>query len=110
MLIVCPNCSTSYAIEPGSLGSEGRTVRCARCKATWFADASAAEMPALAEAASDASEAYESPGVIRPDRGTGPADSDIEPADEHVAAPVDAPQEDLPTPMPAAIGDAPSLV
>ena len=39
MLIVCPNCATSYLIEPTSVGSAGRTVRCARCKTTWFAAA-----------------------------------------------------------------------
>ena len=38
MLIVCPNCSTSYAIETASLGAAGRTVRCARCKTNWFAE------------------------------------------------------------------------
>jgi predicted Zn finger-like uncharacterized protein len=37
MLIVCPNCTTSYTIDPTALGAGGRTVRCARCKATWFA-------------------------------------------------------------------------
>jgi predicted Zn finger-like uncharacterized protein len=37
MLIVCPNCATSYMVDPTSLGSGGRTVRCARCKTTWFA-------------------------------------------------------------------------
>ncbi|MGB7259678.1 MAG: MJ0042-type zinc finger domain-containing protein [Pseudolabrys sp.] len=37
MLIVCPSCATSYMIEPASLGPAGRKVRCARCKATWFA-------------------------------------------------------------------------
>jgi predicted Zn finger-like uncharacterized protein len=37
MLIVCPNCATSYLIDPTSVGSAGRTVRCARCKTTWFA-------------------------------------------------------------------------
>ena len=37
MLIVCPNCATSYMIDPSALGSGGRTVRCARCKSTWFA-------------------------------------------------------------------------
>src|SRR5262245_12322819 len=110
MLIVCPNCSTSYAIEPGSLGSEGRTVRCARCKTTWFADASAAEVPAVAEAASEASDAYESPGVIRPDRGTGPGGGDVALAEEHMAAPDDPAREASPILMPAAIADAPSLV
>jgi predicted Zn finger-like uncharacterized protein len=37
MNIVCPNCSTSYAIDPATLGPNGRTVRCARCKETWIA-------------------------------------------------------------------------
>jgi len=37
MLIVCPNCTTSYQIDPASVGPAGRTVRCARCKTTWFA-------------------------------------------------------------------------
>ncbi len=37
MLIVCPSCATSYVIEPAALGAGGRMVRCARCKATWFA-------------------------------------------------------------------------
>src|SRR5476651_1314218 len=39
MLIVCPSCSTSYLIDPASVGPAGRTVRCARCKMTWFAGA-----------------------------------------------------------------------
>ncbi len=37
MLIVCPNCATSYMVDQGSLGPGGRTVRCARCRRTWFA-------------------------------------------------------------------------
>jgi predicted Zn finger-like uncharacterized protein len=37
MLIVCPSCATSYMIDPAALDPGGRTVRCARCKVTWFA-------------------------------------------------------------------------
>ncbi len=37
MHIVCPHCTTSYAINPGTLGASGRTVRCSRCKETWLA-------------------------------------------------------------------------
>lgn len=37
MLIVCPTCATSYMIDPASVEPSGRAVRCARCKATWFA-------------------------------------------------------------------------
>jgi predicted Zn finger-like uncharacterized protein len=37
MHIVCPHCTTSYAIKLSSLGANGRTVRCSRCKETWLA-------------------------------------------------------------------------
>src|SRR3954451_14084170 len=39
MHIVCPHCTTSYAIKLASLGANGRTVRCSRCKETWVAHA-----------------------------------------------------------------------
>jgi predicted Zn finger-like uncharacterized protein len=37
MLIVCPSCTTAYRIELSTLGAAGRSVRCARCRAVWFA-------------------------------------------------------------------------
>jgi predicted Zn finger-like uncharacterized protein len=37
MLIVCPNCATSYEVEPPALAPDGRSVRCARCQKVWFA-------------------------------------------------------------------------
>jgi predicted Zn finger-like uncharacterized protein len=37
MLLVCPNCATSYQIDTASFGSAGRSVRCVRCRSTWFA-------------------------------------------------------------------------
>ncbi len=37
MLIVCPNCATSYQVEASSLGATGRSVRCVRCQKVWFA-------------------------------------------------------------------------
>jgi predicted Zn finger-like uncharacterized protein len=45
MLIVCPSCATSYQIDAASVGAQGRMVRCARCRATWFASAPRAEDP-----------------------------------------------------------------
>lgn len=53
MLIVCPSCATSYDLSAKALGA-GRSVRCARCKTTWFATAEVATeeaMPAAAAAA-----------------------------------------------------------
>lgn len=92
MLIVCPTCTTSYDVDPTSLGPAGRTVRCARCKTSWFASAQShpvgdfvADVIAEAEARDAASataarddisdetpdDAYETPsvgnGVIMPD-------------------------------------------
>ena len=37
MQIVCPHCETSYQVDPTSVGSSGRSVRCARCRTVWFA-------------------------------------------------------------------------
>jgi predicted Zn finger-like uncharacterized protein len=59
MRIVCPHCTTSYAIDLATLGGAGRTVRCSRCKETWLArpqDAieAVALAPAMAEAGGQA--------------------------------------------------------
>jgi predicted Zn finger-like uncharacterized protein len=59
MRIVCPHCTTSYAIDLATLGGAGRTVRCSRCKDVWLArpqDAVEAEtpVPAMAEAGGQA--------------------------------------------------------
>jgi predicted Zn finger-like uncharacterized protein len=54
MPIVCPHCTTSYAVDLATLGVAGRTVRCSRCKEVWLArpqDAVAgAPVAAMAEA------------------------------------------------------------
>lgn len=55
MNIVCPHCTTFFAIDPAKLGTAGRMVRCARCKEMWLArpeqSATAGPaMPALASA------------------------------------------------------------
>jgi predicted Zn finger-like uncharacterized protein len=53
MHIICPHCTTSYAVNPATLGAAGRTVRCSRCKEVWLArpeDAVEAVAPAMAAA------------------------------------------------------------
>jgi predicted Zn finger-like uncharacterized protein len=58
MHIVCPHCTTSYAINPATLGAAGRNVRCSRCKEVWLArpeDAiELAAVPAMAESSQGA--------------------------------------------------------
>jgi predicted Zn finger-like uncharacterized protein len=58
MHIVCPHCTTSYAIDLATLGVSGRTVRCSRCKEVWLAQPEdaielAAAVPAAAAAGGD---------------------------------------------------------
>src|SRR5260370_34527928 len=53
MHIICPHCTTSYAIDLATLGVAGRTVRCSRCKEVWLArpeDAAEVKTPAAAMA------------------------------------------------------------
>ena len=49
MQIVCPHCTTSYAIKLETLGEAGRTVRCSRCKEVWLARPEDAVEPVAAE-------------------------------------------------------------
>ena len=38
MIIACPACATRYVVPDSAIGVEGRTVRCAKCKHSWFQD------------------------------------------------------------------------
>lgn len=37
MQLACPSCHTAFLVDPVELGSEGRPVRCTRCRTSWFA-------------------------------------------------------------------------
>jgi predicted Zn finger-like uncharacterized protein len=66
MLIVCPNCTTSYDVKPDALGHAGRTVRCAQCREQWFA-APPGAAPALVAAAPPAPvPVIEHPAAVSP--------------------------------------------
>ncbi|HEY0911891.1 MAG TPA: MJ0042-type zinc finger domain-containing protein [Bradyrhizobium sp.] len=56
MHIMCPHCTTSYAIDLATLGTSGRTVRCSRCKEVWLArpeEAIEVDAPMAVTAAAD---------------------------------------------------------
>ena len=51
MQIVCPHCTTSYAVNPANFGDAGRKVRCARCQEVW--QPRPEPMPAMAGAGAE---------------------------------------------------------
>lgn len=68
MLIVCPNCQASYRVSVESLGTAGRTVRCAKCNTAWFADNdSGVEKPAKGAASPSAADLDSDRAVERPE-------------------------------------------
>jgi predicted Zn finger-like uncharacterized protein len=71
MHIICPHCTTSYAIDPATLGAAGRTVRCSRCKEVWLARPEDAVLTqALVPAMADGGEASNSAAMAGQHAGT----------------------------------------
>ena len=42
MIIACPACATRYEVPDSAIRAGGRTVRCAKCRHSWFQDADGA--------------------------------------------------------------------
>ncbi|WEK48310.1 MAG: zinc-ribbon domain-containing protein [Candidatus Andeanibacterium colombiense] len=51
MIIACPACATRYVVPDSAIGVEGRTVRCAKCRHSWFQDGPELALPPGAPAA-----------------------------------------------------------
>ena len=79
MIIQCPACSTRYAVPDDAIGIEGRTVRCAKCRQSWFQEGPllATQEVAVAAGSEPAPQVVSEAGAGAPDPATG---ADREPA------------------------------
>jgi predicted Zn finger-like uncharacterized protein len=75
MQLACPSCHTAFLVDPAELRSEGRAVRCTRCRTSWFArpedvvsvpPGAEAELEGVAESAARANLAADAPVALLP--------------------------------------------
>ncbi|PLK26688.1 zinc-ribbon domain-containing protein [Novosphingobium sp. TH158] len=101
MIIACPACNTRYVVPDAAIGVEGRTVRCAKCRHSWFQEGPEAQAPAAPVAAPPVAP------VAAPPPPPPPAPAAPPPVPEPVAAaapepaPMAAPPVAAPEPEPA---------
>jgi len=90
MIISCPSCATRYVVPDSAIGVDGRTVRCAKCRQSWFQ--AGPEQPLAPPPPPPAS-----PAAAAPQPGPAPADAAPEVA---AAADDGADAEAAPSPPP----------
>nr|WP_137676670.1 zinc-ribbon domain-containing protein [Parerythrobacter lutipelagi] len=109
MIIACPACSTRYVVPDSAIGVDGRTVRCAKCRHSWFQDGPEIKLPG-----EPATEAVPTPkpgfdGVQRNERARPASGSASPPAPTHASAQassrVSTPASPSTTPSPSPVAD-----
>ena len=116
MIIACPACATRYVVPDSAIGVDGRTVRCAKCRHSWFQDGPETSAPPVPspehvppppiaeEPAPTAVVAPEPAAVEAPKPPAPPAEETVPETTERPAA-----AADWDDPHPAQISDTPAV-
>src|SRR3569833_1590487 len=70
MILECPECRSRYQVPDSASGPDGRTVRCANCKHSWFQGPPVLDLVARAEA--QAAPPPPTPPPAQPERYVSP--------------------------------------
>lgn len=99
MIIACPACATRYVVPDSAVGVDGRTVRCAKCRHSWFQEGPELAPPPAPEVASSAApqpvvEPVAPPPAPAPAPYAAPAQSPQDEAEPHPVTPPPAAEPD----------------
>lgn len=101
MIIQCPACSTRYVVPDTAIGVDGRTVRCAKCRESWFQEGPELEAPKPEETPAQVAEPVAEPDPPAEDAAEPEAEQPAEEPSEPVG-----PEPDIAAPSVAEPAEA----
>ncbi|MBX9860957.1 MAG: zinc-ribbon domain-containing protein [Sphingomonas sp.] len=78
MILECAACRTRYLVPDTAIGPDGRTVRCANCKHSWFQEGAGAEALAAGLSATPAPSVTPPPAATVPPVGAPAVETDYD--------------------------------